>query len=81
MIGVGIHKHPKNEGYPYYARICVKGKQIWLGYFRCQQLACEAYNAAVDKYKPGSKKNTYIDMDCAGCDECIWEMIGDHGQN
>jgi hypothetical protein len=70
LIGVGIHKHPPAD-HPeckYYARICINKKQIWLGYFPCKFKAAEAYDLAVDKYKPGSKKNNLSCIeDCENC--------------
>jgi hypothetical protein len=73
LIGVGIHKHPKSPDYPYYARICVNGKQIWLGYFKCEVKAVEAYNTYIDEHKLNKKKNPYVSCDV--CDECVWEDV------
>lgn len=68
LIGVGEHKHPPSDDAPYYARLCVGGKQVWLGYFRCQTLAAQAYNRGVDRYKPGARKNKPVS--CGLCSDC-----------
>lgn len=79
QVGIGIHPHPKSPDYPFYARICVKGKQIWLGYFRCEVKAVEAYNSYIIAKKLDKPLNDYVG--CDGCDQCVWDMMEGHGQD
>lgn len=81
LIGVGEHEHARSENARFYARICYKGKQVWLGYFPCELLAAAAYNRAAKKY--GKRQNVLPDCeDCVGssdfCDTCPLNVDQDY---